>query len=54
MDFVVVDDNSGAVDNNRGNDFELQLDGALTQEQIIERQASLLAEMEERRLQVDF
>lgn len=47
-----MDAHSHAVDNNRGSDYRLQLVGALSEEQIIERQAVALAEMEEKRLQV--
>ena len=52
MDFVVMDEGGGAVDNNRGQDFQLPLVGALTEERILQRQAAAMAELEERRLQV--
>lgn len=48
----MVEANSGAVDNNRGKDFQVRLLGALTQEQILERQAAALAEFEQMRLEV--
>ena len=47
-----MDKQSQAVDNNKGSDYSMQLVDALSEEQIIERQAVMLAEMEEKRLQV--
>ena len=52
VDFVVMDEGGGAVDNNRGQDFRLPLVGALTEEGILQRQAAAMAQLEERRLQV--
>ena len=49
---MVVDSQSPAVDNNKGRDYEVTLLDALSEEQIVERQALALAEMEENRLQV--
>ena len=52
VNFVIIDSQSKAVDNNKGKDYEITLLDALSEEQIIERQAVALAEMEEKRLQV--
>ena len=52
VDYVVMDEYSQAVDNNRAQDYSLPLVGALTEEQIIEKQAAALAAFEARRLQV--
>ena len=52
VDFVVMDEGGGAVDNNRGQDFRLPLVEALTEEGILQRQAAAMAQLEERRLQV--
>jgi hypothetical protein len=51
VDFVVMDANSQAVDNNRGQDYHLRLVDALSEDQILERQSLVLAQMEEKRLQ---
>lgn len=52
IDFVVMDENSDAVDNNRAKDYRLKLAGALTEGQILEQQAAAMAAFEEQRLQV--
>lgn len=52
VNFVIIDSQSKAVDNNKGKDYGVNLLDALSEEQIIERQAVALAEMEEKRLQV--
>jgi len=52
VDFVVMDANSQAVDNNRGQDYHLKLVDALSEEEVLQRQAAMLAQMEEERLQV--
>ena len=52
VNFVIVDSQSHAVDNNKGKDYEVNLLDALSEEQITERQAVTLAEMEDKRLQV--
>ena len=52
VNFVIIDSQSKAVDNNKSKDYEITLLDALSEEQIIERQAVALAEMEEKRLQV--
>ena len=52
VDFVVMDAQSQAVDNNRGNDYSMELLGALSEQQITERQVIALEEMEQNRVQV--
>lgn len=54
VNFVIMDKVTSTVDNNKGNDYKLQLLNALSEKQIIERQAMRLAEMEENRLQVKY
>lgn len=54
VDFVVTDRETLAVDNNKGDDYSMRLANALSEDQILERQSVALAEMEEKRLKVQF
>lgn len=54
VDYVVMDEYSQAVDNNRAQDYSLPLVGALTEEQILDKQATELAAFEAHRVQVGF
>lgn len=49
FDFVVMDDVSGLVDNNNSKDFTLQLKGALTKEQLLEKRLIVFEENEQAR-----
>ena len=52
VDFVLTDVNTSIVDNNRGQDFQMPLAGGLTEAEILERNAVLLAELEDARMKV--
>ena len=49
FDFVVMDDVSGLVDNNKSKDFTLTLTGALTKEQLLEKRLIVFEENEQAR-----
>lgn len=49
FDFVIVDDASGLVDNNETKDFRLEIEGALTKGQLLEKRLVLFDEMERKR-----
>jgi starch synthase len=48
VDFVIEDKNSGAVDNNNGQDFGFELDNAPTAEEVTARRVKLLDEFEQK------
>lgn len=54
VDFVILANRNpgAAVDNNRQQNYTLQLSGALTQEQILNRRAEAVAAFEQRNMQV--
>ena len=52
VDFVLIDQRTSIVDNNRGQDFKMLLDGALTENEILRRNAAKLAELEQTRNKV--
>ena len=52
VDYVLVDQKTSIVDNNRGKDYHLPLANALTEKQILQRNAELLAELEQARHKV--
>ena len=54
VDFVVMDTRSGVFDNNGGQDYSLPLLGASTEQEILDRRASIYEAAERERLAVSF